>query len=159
MTSVCLRKSNRPSEIWQEYLRQDQEQQIHGSKEKALEEDNAWNAKLPAAGQDIEIQQDAEISMTLNPATNKDILGQVSFPGGEEIEQDTEMSSALDSASGKEMLGQDALALEPQARSQDVERGKCEEKQVMTLLEGAEAEPATGEQNCKALESDADALS
>ena len=68
------------------------------------------------------------------------------------------MSLALDSASGKEMLGQDALTLEPQARSQDVEREKCEEKQVTTLLEGAEAEPATGEQNCKALESDADTL-
>ena len=64
-----------------------------------------------------------------------------------------EMSLALDSASGEEMLGQGTLALEPQARSQDVEREKCEEKQVTILLEGAEAESAPGEQNHKALES------
>jgi hypothetical protein len=66
-----------------------------------------------------------------------------------------EMSLALDSARVEEMLEQDALALEPhfEAQSQDVEREKYNEKQVTILLEGAEAEPATGEQNRKALES------
>lgn len=55
------------------------------------------------------------------------------------------------------MLDQDALALEPQleARSQDLDivQETCEEKQVTILLEGAEAKPANGERNFKALES------
>ena len=63
------------------------------------------------------------------------------------------MLLALDSASGEEMLGQDTLALEPQARSQDIKQEKCEKKQVTILLEGAEAESATGEQNRQALKS------
>ena len=63
-----------------------------------------------------------------------------------------EMSLALDSASSKEMLGQDALALESQARSQDVQCGQGEQRQVAILLEGGEAESANGEQNRKALE-------
>jgi hypothetical protein len=93
--------------------------------------------------------------MILNPTIDEEILGKGTFPGGEEveIEQDIEMSLALDSAGGEEMLEQDALALEPQARSQDVERETCEEKQVTILLEGAETRPTIGEKNRKALES------
>jgi len=122
---------------------------------KALEGDNDWNAQLPAADEEIEIQQDAEMSIALDPTTGEKILGKGTLPGGDEIEieQDTEMSLALGSASGKEMLGQDALAFELQARSQDVQRGQDEERQVAILLEGGEAESATGEQNRKALES------
>ena len=63
------------------------------------------------------------------------------------------MSLRWDFASGEEMLGQDALALEPQARLQDVEGEKYEENQVAILLDGAEVEPTTGKQNRKALES------
>lgn len=120
-----------------------------------LEEDYAWDAQLPAADQDIRIQQEAEISMMLNPMIDMEILGKGTFPGGEkiEIEQDIEMSLTLDSANGEEMVEQDTLALEPQAQSQDVKREICKEKQVTILVEGAETKPTIGEQNRNALES------
>lgn len=65
------------------------------------------------------------------------------------------MSLVLDSVSGEEMVEQDSLALKPhfEAQPQDIEREKYNEKQVVIPLEGAGAEPATGEQNRKAFKS------
>ena len=63
------------------------------------------------------------------------------------------MSLRWDFASGEEMMGQAPLALEPQARLQDVEQEKYDENQVAILLDSAEVEPTTGEQNHKALKS------
>ena len=139
---------NRSSETQQEYLRQEHEQQIYEGNEKAPGEDNVWNAQLPAADGEIEVQQDAEMSMVLDTTTSKEILGQDTLPGGEaiEIEQDMETSLALYSASGEEMLGQAALVLVPQAQSQGVGHDQDKEKQVVILLEGVEAESAIGEQ-------------
>jgi hypothetical protein len=114
----------------------------------SLEEGNAWNAQLSGADE-IETQQDAEMSMVPDPTSGEEILGQGTLPGGEEfeIDQDMEMSLELDSTSGDLMAEQETLALEPQARSQDVECDhQDEEKQVAILLEVTEAESTTGEQ-------------
>ena len=46
-----------------------------------------------------------------------------------------------------------SLALELRSRSQDVQCGQEEERQVAIFLEGGEGESTTGEQNHKALES------
>ena len=93
--------------------------------------------------------------MVLVPMTREEILAKGTPPGEDEIEikQDMEISLALYSASGEEMLEQDALALEPQAQSQDAQHGQDKEIQVAILLEGGEGESATGEQNHKALKS------
>ena len=193
------RQINRPPEAPREYLRQEHEQQIREHKEKALEEDDDWNAEqalsyhtpqsslqlqlgsaqvlqgsdvkqdmaaimvleqesdeemmvndtLPAADEDIRIQQDVELCMALDPITGDGNLGHETLAGEEEVvtEQDMEMTSAFDSASGEKLLGQDTytLTLEPQAQSQNFEHSQGEEKQVAILLGSGGGDFATGQ--------------
>lgn len=126
-------------------MRQEHEQQIRGGEEKAPEEEFARNTQLPMADEQIEIQQDVDMSMVSELTTSEDILGLITLPGGEEIEIEQDMEMPL--ASSEETLGQDALALEPQVQPQDIERDQDEESQVAILLEGGDADSATGEQN------------
>lgn len=137
--SSLNRQINRPPEM----------RQVREGEALSLEDGNTWNAQL-SASDEVETQQDAEMSLVPNPMSGEEILGQGTHPGGEEfeIDQDMEMSLELDSASGELMVEQDTLALESQARSQDVERDhQDEEKQVAILLEVTGAESTTGEQN------------
>jgi len=87
-------------------------------------------------------------------ASCEDMLRQDTLPSVEEdieINQDSDMILALDSVSGEEMPRQDALVLGHQATQQDndVESDRDEEDQVMRLLEGKEATPATGKRSHK----------
>jgi hypothetical protein len=89
--------------------------------------------------EEVEVEQDAEMSLPSDPVRSAAILRRDTFPGiGEkiEIEQDLDMgmTSASDYASGEE---------------QDGESDRDEEEHIAHLLEGGEAESATGKQNRK----------
>ena len=133
---------NRPPEAPQEYLRQEHEQQIHEHKEKALEEDDDWNAEqalsyhMPRSSlqlqlgsaqvlQGSDVKQDMAVIMVLEQESDKEMMVNDTLPAANKdigIQQDVELCMALDPITGDGNLGHETLAGEEEVvTEQDME--------------------------------------